>query len=74
MSIIEIIELLLGMKKQNITISLPKWMILVILVCLLISLKIDEKHPNDDGFYAFNENPIDFLRLYMPIDGKEEEC
>ena len=37
----------------------------------VISLKIDEKHPNDDGFYAFNENPIDFSDLYA-IDGKEE--
>ena len=38
---------------------------------LVISLKIDEKHPNDEGFYAFNENPIDFSDLYS-IENKEE--
>ena len=37
----------------------------------VISLKIDEKHPNDDGFYAYNENPIDFSDLYS-IEEKEE--
>ena len=37
----------------------------------VISLKIDEKHPNDEGFYAFNENPIDFSDLYS-IEDKEE--
>lgn len=26
----------------------------------IISLKIDEKHPNDDGFYAYNEEEIEF--------------
>ena len=26
----------------------------------VISLKIDEKHPNDDGFYAYNEEEIEF--------------
>ena len=38
----------------------------------VISLKIDEKHPNDDGFYAFNENPINFSDLYS-IEEKEED-
>ena len=37
----------------------------------VISLKIDEKHPNDEGFYAFNENSIDFSDLYS-IENKEE--
>ena len=37
----------------------------------VISLKIDEKHPNDDGFYAYNENPIDFSDLYS-TENKEE--
>ena len=37
----------------------------------VISLKIDEKHPNDEGFYAFNENTIDFSDLYS-IENKEE--
>ena len=37
----------------------------------VISLKIDEKHPNDDGFYAYNENSIDFSDLYS-IENKEE--
>lgn len=26
----------------------------------IISLKVDEKHPNDDGFYAFNKDEINF--------------
>lgn len=26
----------------------------------IISLKIDERHPNDDGFYAYNEDEIEF--------------
>ena len=29
----------------------------------IISLKIDEKHPNDDGFYAYNKDEIDFSDL-----------
>ena len=37
----------------------------------VISLKIDEKHPNDEGFYAYNENPIDFSDLYS-TENKEE--
>lgn len=37
----------------------------------VISLKIDEKHPNDDSFYAYNENPIDFSDLYS-TENKEE--
>ena len=29
----------------------------------VVSLKIDEMHPNDEGFYAYNETPIDFSDL-----------
>lgn len=36
----------------------------------VVSLKIDEMHPSDDGFYAYNESPIDFSDL---IDVDEEE-
>ena len=38
----------------------------------VISLKIDEKHPNDDGFFAYNEHDINFSDL-QPIDNKDEE-
>lgn len=38
----------------------------------VISLKIDEKHPNDDSFYAYNENEINFSDLYQ-IDDKQED-
>ena len=37
----------------------------------VISLKIDEKHPNDEGFYAFNECVIDFSDLYLTEDDEE---
>ena len=37
----------------------------------VISLKIDEKHPNDEGFYAFNEHTIDFSDLYLTQDDEE---
>ena len=37
----------------------------------VISLKIDEKHPNDEGFYAFNERVIDFSDLYLTEDDEE---
>ena len=38
----------------------------------VISLKIDEKHPNDDGFFAYNENEINFSDL-QPINNKDED-
>ena len=38
----------------------------------VISLKIDEKHPNDNGFFAYNEHEINFSDL-QPIDNKDEE-
>ena len=38
----------------------------------VISLKIDEKHPNDNGFYAYNENEINFSDL-QPIENKKED-
>lgn len=37
----------------------------------VISLKIDEKHPNDDGFFAYNEYDINFSDL-QPINNKDE--
>lgn len=37
----------------------------------VISLKIDEKHPNDEGFYAFNERVIDFSDLYLTEDDEQ---
>ena len=37
----------------------------------VISLKVDERHPNDEGFYAYNENDINFSDL-QPIDNKKE--
>lgn len=39
----------------------------------VVSLKIDEQHSNDDGFYAFNENPIDFSDLILAQGGDEEK-
>ena len=38
----------------------------------VISLKIDEKHPNDDGFFAYNEHDINFSDL-QPINNKDED-
>ena len=38
----------------------------------VVSLKIDEMHPNDDGYYAYNEEPIDFSDL-IDIDEEETE-
>lgn len=38
----------------------------------VVSLKIDEMHPNDNGFYAYNENPIDFSDL-IGVDEEVEE-
>jgi hypothetical protein len=38
----------------------------------VVSLKIDEMHPNDNGFYAYNESPIDFSDL-IDVDEEVEE-
>ena len=37
-----------------------------------LTLKADEKHPNDKGLYAYNENPIDFSDL-IPTQGNGQE-
>ena len=37
----------------------------------VVSLKIDELHPNDDGFYAYNEENIDFSDLIEIKDNPE---
>ena len=39
----------------------------------VVSLKVDEQHPNDNGFYAYNENVIDFSDLYLEIPGEPED-
>lgn len=39
----------------------------------VISLKIDEKHPNDNGFYAYNENKIDFNNIVIHNGGLQVE-
>ena len=38
----------------------------------VVSLKIDEMHPNDNGFYAYNESPIDFSDI-IDVDEEVEE-
>lgn len=40
-----------------------------------LTLKADEKHPNDNGLYAYNENPIDFSDLIPTLteEGEKEE-
>lgn len=38
-----------------------------------LTLKADEKHPNDNGLYAYNENTIDFSDLIPTQGGSEEE-
>ena len=44
----------------------------------IISLKIDEKHPNDDGFYAYNEEEIEFNSVVgqteLKIDSTKVYC
>lgn len=37
-----------------------------------LTLKADEKHPNDKGMYAYNENPIDFSDL-IPTQGSGQD-
>ena len=37
----------------------------------VVSLKIDEMHPNDEGFYAYNEEDIDFSDLIEVEDNPE---
>lgn len=37
-----------------------------------LTLKADEKHPNDKGMYAYNENPIDFSDLIPTQEGQDE--
>ena len=39
----------------------------------VVSLKIDERHPNDSGFYAYNENKIDFSDLIENQKPEEEQ-
>ena len=39
----------------------------------IISLKIDEKHPKDDGFYAYNKDEIDFSDLNGINESTPEE-
>lgn len=39
----------------------------------IISLKIDEKHPNDTEFYAYNEEEIDFSDLLATTDSTPAE-
>lgn len=39
----------------------------------VISLKVDEKHPNDNGFYAFNTDKIDFSNIVIRDDGLSVE-
>lgn len=38
-----------------------------------LTLKADEKHPNDNGLYAYNENTIDFSDLILTQGESEEE-
>lgn len=39
----------------------------------VVSLKIDERHPNDSDFYAYNENKIDFSDLIENQKPEEEQ-
>lgn len=39
----------------------------------IISLKVDEKHPNDEGFYAYNKDEIDFSDLNGVTEETPEE-
>ena len=39
----------------------------------IVSLKIDEKHPNDDGFYAYNSTDIDFSDIVVRDNGSVVE-
>ena len=38
----------------------------------VVSLKVDEIHPNDSGYFAFNENEIDFSDLVNYPENEEE--